>query len=209
LGNSHVREMDACIVSKYPKIQTFTISVPRKIEAIMLRYHDSLPQIRRLNPDFIILHYGHNELAYHSQLNCLPKDSTQVTALTLQTAATLRNNHPNATLILSAVFPRTFTSSCSMTYLNLCHYNKTAKRHGKRVGSQAESLNIRTKLNMTMWKCISQVEENTTRYLKDGLHLTTAAKALITSEWIDNIRRETGFYVDEDDLHDDLQDTLS
>jgi hypothetical protein len=195
IGDSQVREMDCPIINKYPNLQTFTITEPRKVEAIMLRYHASVPQILAFNPDHIIVHVWHNELAYHYRLNAKPKDSTQATILTLQTAALLRANHPSAMLVISAAFPRTFTRSSSMTFLDLCHYNKTVKRQGKCLRSRAAALGIRVELNMSMWLCISNLEENPSRYLEDGLHLTSDSKALITNTWIKNILNEIGHII--------------
>jgi hypothetical protein len=195
LGDSHVRDMDCTIVSTFPKIKTFTISVPRKVEAMMLRYTDRLDEILHFNPDHIIVHIGHNELAYDDLMNPVPKDSTQTTDITLRTITILRTNHPSAKIIVSAVFPRSFTHHSHMTYLDLCHYNDTAKRHGKRVRSRMDELGIRVELNMPMWSCITKRQENPSRFLKDGLHLTSAAKAVITEVWIINILNELGHII--------------
>jgi hypothetical protein len=189
LGDSHCREMDELLTSKFPatEVSLYVVSVGGNTEAIMNKYVSNLHKINAFNPDHIILHSGNNELAYHPTKNPNPKDSTQTTKIVLDAAAVLRSNHPQANVVLSAAFPRLLSKSSPLNFQDLLHYNNTAKRHSNRLNSEAANLNFPTLMNNLMWKSKANLQVKTHLFLPDGLHLTDEAKRMVIIDWVDRL----------------------
>jgi hypothetical protein len=150
----------------------------------MRAYENNLENILNFNPRYVLLHTGHNDLAFHLRKNPVPKDSSQVTQITLDAATLLQRNHPSAKIILSAPFPRIFTAHSSLPMPDILHYNKTAKRHGTRLRSEAANLNFTTLINNEMWKNKDNLEVKSANLLIDGPHLTQTAKKDMINRWI-------------------------
>jgi hypothetical protein len=185
-GDSHCRDLDKLVDNKDPsnQVETYIISVGGNTEAIMYQYCAELAKIRAFDPEFIIVHTGNNEMGYHATKNPSPKDSTETTAITLEAANTLLRNHPLATIVLSAAFPRILSRTSPFTFEDLCHYNNTVKRHSTRLRSEAAKQNFQAFLNNFMWKEKKSLLVKTQHYMPDGLHLTETAKKLVINDWI-------------------------
>jgi hypothetical protein len=164
------------------------ISVGGNTEAIMSKYRSCLRDIHTFGPDNIILHSGNNELGYHPTKNPHPKDSTQTTKILIDAANVLKTNHPQATIVLSAAFPRLLSRSSPFNYEDLVHYNNTAKRHSNRLRSEAKKLNFHTFLNNIMWKNKDTLLVKTHYFLEDGLHLTDEAKKIVIADWVERLQ---------------------
>jgi hypothetical protein len=164
-------------------VAIYVISVGGDTNAIMTKYRSDLQAIFTFGPDYILLHSGNNELGYHPTKNPCPKDSTQTTAVLLDAANTLKANHPQAFVVLSAAFPRLLSRTSHFNYPDLIHYNLTAKRHSNRLRSEASKQNFNTFLNNIMWKDKDQLLVKTHYYLEDGLHLTDEAKKAVIADW--------------------------
>ena len=120
--------------SSVATVRTYLISVGSRTEAIMHQYEVKRRRITSFNPDYIIFHTGHNDLAFHRTKNPTPKDPTQVTKLTIDAATVLQNNHPHAVIVISAPFPRTFTHNSTLLLKDILHYNGTAMQQDILVG---------------------------------------------------------------------------
>jgi hypothetical protein len=188
LGDSNCRGMDLLALKSHPDVQLYLISVGGQTQDIMHKYNSNLQSIYRFNPTCILLHSGHNDLAFHSRKNPSPKDSSQATSTTLNAALALQANHSTATIVISAPFPRTFTPHSSLPMEDLLHYNKTAKRHGTRLRSEATKSNIHTLINNEMWKSKDNLKEKAGNFLTNGLHLTPAAKEATICGWINKLK---------------------
>jgi hypothetical protein len=177
LGDSHCRDLDKLVENKDidTQIQTYIISVGGNTDAIMFQYRAELPQILTFGPEYIIVHTGNNEMGYHATKNPSPKDSTETTLITIQVATILHGNHPFATIVLSAAFPRILSRSSPFTFEDLVHYNTTVKRHANRLRSEAAKDNFETFLNNLMWKNKQALLVKTQHFMPDGLHLTQTA----------------------------------
>ena len=189
VGDSHCRELDGIITKTYKKLNVYVVSVGRQTDEIMAAYTNELEAIFAFEPDTVIFHSGHNELAYHRTKNLTPKDSTQTTVITINAAAVLKVNHPNAMIIISSVFPRLLTFKSSLRQLDLAHYNSTAERHGRCLKTEANKIELHVFLNNFLWKSKQLKTVKCHHYLRDGLHLNDKAKAYVTSRWMEEVHR--------------------
>jgi hypothetical protein len=189
VGDSHCRELDEIITKTYKKVKVYVVSVGRQTDEIMAAYTSELEAITAFEPDTVILHSGHNELAYHRTKNLTPKDSTQTTAIIINAAAVLKMNHPNSLIIVSSVFPRLLTFKSSLRQLDLAHYNSTAERHGRRLKAEAKKNELHAFLNNFLWKSKQLKTVKCHHYLRDGLHLNDKAKAYVTSRCMEEVHR--------------------
>jgi hypothetical protein len=189
VGDSHCRDLDEIIVKTFKKMKVYVVSLGRQTDEIMAAYINELHAINSFDPDTIILHSGHNELAYHKIRNRTPKDSTQTTDIIIHAAAILKANHPQARIIVSSVFPRLLTFKSSLRQLDLAHYNRTADRHGRRLKAEAIKNDMHYLMNNFLWKSKKLYTVKCHHYLKDGLHLNEKAKAYVVSRWMTEIHR--------------------
>ena len=187
VGDSHCRELEDVIAKSYPNVKTCVIWLGQQTDNIMLAYTKELNRITDFQPDFILLHTGHNEIAYHKYKNVTPKDSTQTTSITISAALLLKSNHPKATIIISSIFPRLLTFKSSLRQLDLSHYNRTAERHGRRLHTEAKKVGITVFKNNFMWRSKSDVLVKSHLFLLDGLHLNDEAKEYVTTRWLNQI----------------------
>jgi lysophospholipase L1-like esterase len=187
LGDSHLSNMSDAITSKYPQVSIMTIMIPGKISSITRSYQDKLQMVRLFHPDQCIIHAGHNELAKHISKNPSPSTSRHVTTLTLNLVRILSFNHPTMIINISATYPRTSKPASNLTTENTVKFNRTAKRHGQRLRTEATRVNIPVLLNMSTWRTISKTLEEASVFQSDGLHLTYAAKQMIAIGWLQDI----------------------
>jgi hypothetical protein len=189
IGDSHVRDLDVIIEKSFKKMQVYVVSLGSQTDQIMAVYNNELHAINSFDPDTIVLHSGHNELAYHKSKNLTPKDSTETTDIVINAAAVLKANHPHALVIVSSVFPRLLTFKSSLRQLDLVHYNRTAERHGRRLKAEAINNDLEYLMNNFLWKSKKLYTVKCHHYLSDGLHLNDKAKAYVVSRWMTEINR--------------------
>jgi lysophospholipase L1-like esterase len=189
LSDSQGREMDDAIKSVNTAVHTLAIIHPRGTAAISSKYQSCIHIVRSFRPDFIFLHCGHNDLVYHPHFNTNPINSQETRNHTLTLAQLLQANHPNTTILISALLPRSFKRNSSLTQDEVGAFNRLAKRHGQRLRAEASRLPVPIKvcLNMPIWNRISKAEETSDFFLQDGLHLTEIAKRAIATAWLKDI----------------------
>jgi lysophospholipase L1-like esterase len=187
IGDSHCREMEAHIKSQFKDLRVLNIIRGRNTSSVIRFYQASLQKVIMFDPDFILLHVGHNDMARHPTLNPHPKDSTQTTTITMIFARILQTNHPFATVRISAMFPRTHTPASLLSPTEVSKFNRDAKRHALRLRAEAILLNIEVSMNNTIWKRISKTLEESTFYLPDGYHLNDAGKLSISTAWMKDL----------------------
>jgi hypothetical protein len=185
VGDSNCRDLDKTLDDHFPNVRIYVISVGAQTDQVMMEYNRCKTQAYLFDPNFVVLHTGHNDLAYHRFKNTCPKDSTQTTKLTLDAATVIGTNHPNATMIVSAVFPRALSFKSPMRQLDLQHFNRTAARHTRRLAAEARETDITIFMNNFMWKKKADLIPKTQLFLQDGLHLSTPAKKYLVTKWLD------------------------
>jgi hypothetical protein len=187
VGDSNCRDLDKALDDRFPNIKMYVISVGSQTDQVMLEYNRNKSQAILFDPNFIILHTGHNDLAFHKYKNKSPKDSTQTTKLTIDAALEIKRNHPKATTIVSAVFPRALSLKSSLRQLDLQHFNRTAERHTRRLATECKLVDLANFKNNFMWRNKSELRLKTHLFLQDGLHLTIPAKQYLITRWLEYI----------------------
>jgi hypothetical protein len=187
IGDSHCRDLNDVIARAYPNIKVYIISVGQQTDSIINCYISELNAVTAFMPDVIVLHTGHNEIAYHRHKNPIPKDSTLTTAITINAAQIIQSHHPRATMIISSIFPRLLTFKSSLRQQDLAHYNRTAERHGRRLHTEATKIGILVFKNNFMWKSKSDMLVKSHLYLQDGLHLNDKARIYVIARWMNEI----------------------
>jgi lysophospholipase L1-like esterase len=184
LGDSHCRELANVFAELTSSITVYTVFVPLDITTITLHYRSKINIINAYNPDVILIHLGHNDLVYHPIHNVSPSNSSTVASNTITLANEVHQNHPNSTIYISAILPRTFTHKSRLTKPQVSSYNKMAKRHGQRIRTYSEIAGFYSFINKPMWSKISAAIEFSTYYHKDGLHLNHDGQTALVGEWI-------------------------
>jgi hypothetical protein len=179
--------LDKTLADRFPNIRIYVISMGSQTDQVMLEYNRCKTQAFLFDPNFIILHTGHNDLAYHKYKNTSPKDSTQTTKITLDAATEIRGNHPKAITIVSAVFPRALSFKSSLRQLDLQHFNRTAERHTRRLATECKEVGLTVFKNNFMWKKKAEFRVKTHLFLQDGLHLSIPAKQYLITKWLEQV----------------------
>jgi hypothetical protein len=154
------------------------------MEDIMAKYRTEIATINQLDPHFIIIHMGHNNIVFHPIHNRFPQMAKQVAESNIEFASEIELNHPKAVIYVSTIFPRTFSYSSPMTLQEVKDYNSIAKRHGKRIRSLSKAAGLKSFINNSSWHKISIAKEDTTLLQQDGLHLKPAGCKKILIEWM-------------------------
>jgi lysophospholipase L1-like esterase len=180
--DSHGRDMGTTIREVHSGWKIFTVRVGGVNTAVRASYLRRHRELRRFNPDRIILHVGHNDLQYHPYHNQSPEHGKYFFPSVLSFLALLMGNHPRATVFFSCPFPRTigpgFTNDQRMVY------NRTATRLGAMARSAANRSDFQCLLNGGLWKSVRKCQERPGILLPDGLHLSEAGRKVVVDGWI-------------------------
>jgi hypothetical protein len=134
IGDSHIKEMKPLFIAHAPKdteVTIFTIQLGRGVNEIAAKYRDNLLQAYYFDPNIVILHAGHNNIASHHWYNPIPDHPRTVANDTLLLASEIKTNFPNSKVFISTVFPRTFTASSLLTTTEISSFNQKIKRHAQ------------------------------------------------------------------------------
>ena len=187
IGDSHCRELASTFAQLAPEIDIYIVSLGSRMNDIIFKYMQKLPDINLFNPDSVIVHLGHNDIVKHPSKNPIPTLTTVVAHRTIAFCVQIQNNHPNATIHISATFPRTFTHHSTLTQYQVRSYNKKMKRQGQRLRTLASIANFHCLINNIMWRRISAAIEDHTLFSIDGLHLDTGGRTAVVTEWLPQI----------------------
>jgi lysophospholipase L1-like esterase len=164
------------IHQKKSSVTVFTVFYGRQIPETTVKYRAQIPAINIFDPDYTIIHMGHNDLAKHPYYNPRPLVSRDVSRMTINFART--------EIFLSSVFPRTFTETSNLSETQVVKYNQTAKRHGQRLRTRATEVGYNCILTSILWQSISSATADPDHYLPDGLHLSVDGSKHIATEWL-------------------------
>jgi hypothetical protein len=187
VGDSHVRRVEETFRELYSTVDLMVIAIGRKTFNILNLYMERLQRVVEFDPTHIILHEGHNHLAYDAILNILPAISRDVCVKTLEFAAVLHQNFPQANVYLSAVFPRSDKPESSLNLEQTLAFNERTKRHGQRIRTLAVRNNHHHLINNFIWQTISQAKEKAAFYMLDGLHLNLEGRKAQSTAWLTEI----------------------
>jgi lysophospholipase L1-like esterase len=184
IGDSHCREAESHITNINSSISVYTLCAPDKVPFIRFRFRLTLHLIQAFNPDAIVIHAGHNDMARHPFYNPRPRISRDVTTDLIQLAQEIHGHFPHAKIVLSSILPRKITPASSLNPELTAKYNKLAVRHGLRLRTAATAHGFTTNLNMFMWAHVYKYEANTQFICSDGVHLTSEGTKELARSWI-------------------------
>ena len=187
IGDSFARRCENVIRTRYPEVELKVIAVGDKTAEIVAKYNREFISAQQFRPTHIILHEGHNEMAFHPDKNPLPQISRDVVATSITFAVVLRTQHPNAIIMISATFPRTYTSHSVLSRSGVVDFNTRMKRHGQRVRTMAERNNLVCIINNFSWGKISKCLEKPSYYEWDGYHLNGVGMHAQAKEWMHHL----------------------
>jgi lysophospholipase L1-like esterase len=185
IGDSHCRDLDEALSLLFPSFKIYTISVGAQIEDIKAAYRSKIAAITASTPAYIIIHMGHNNIAYHHRYNPSPEELPKTVAeATIDLANEVRSHHPTSKIYVSTIFPRTHTRTYTLSPHEVVMYNKKAKRHGQRIQTLANRESLNYFMNNRMWHQISISLEDSNQFRGDGLHLSKEGAKKIMIEWL-------------------------
>ena len=184
VGDSHCRDMTIALKILAPLDDYYTITKGRQTDEIIPLYRAQMPNVTKFAPTVIVLHVGHNDVAWHPVHNTLPLVSRDVARITLAFADEISTNHPSTQLYISNIFPRTYTPRSSLSLEAVLKHNQMAKRHFNQLRKLAEARGYIIPPNMALWTSISSVQENPICFRADGLHLSSEGMKLVAIDWL-------------------------
>jgi hypothetical protein len=159
----------------------------RSIEIIRGDYRKQLTEIRRFNPDRVLIHAGHNNMVQHDVFNRSPLFITAVVHMLLELAVEVRASFPNIRIFISTLLPR--KSSRRTSNLEASQYNRLCKRFGQHLLSNETAYSFVTVLNRPFWLRISLAEPNGALLSPDGLHVTNTGREVLAELWLNALNR--------------------
>ena len=184
IGDSHVWDLQRYLLKLDSTATSMIISRGRKAREIMDMYRDDLFNAYLFDPQYVVIHLGHNDMAEHQSLNVNPRHPLAIYEQIIGFAREVALNFPSARLLLSSTLPRHYTVSANLSLPKVLIYNKSCKRLGQALRHDAANFGIQVGLNMPFWKKISKALENSDMYLSDGLHLNPDGKLELIISWL-------------------------
>jgi lysophospholipase L1-like esterase len=187
VGDSHCRNMSKFIQQLNRSVIVYTVMVPDQLDPIINQYRNELQYIVNFDPDTVLLHAGHNDMAKHSYHNPIPTVSRDAVPNLIDFALDIQANFPRAKMILSSILPRKATHRSSLNSENTDKYNKLAVRYGLRLRKAANTHHFHTSLNMFMWRRVYKYDVNNHFLDDDGLHMNESGKIQLATSWVNSI----------------------
>jgi hypothetical protein len=116
IGDSHCRDMTPALQFLAPLDQYYTITKGDQTDEIICLYRKQIPAIWNFNPTKILLHAGHNDVAWHRTRNPLPIVSRDAARITLD----LQLNSHLIILLLKYSSPTSFREHSHTDHPCLC-----------------------------------------------------------------------------------------
>ena len=182
VADSHGRDLQGIIKRLEPDWDILVIWLGQKTSLLRQYYDGRLSEILAYNPDTIILHSGHNDVAFHVRYNREPIGIVELFPEVMDFREYLQANHPRASIYLSSLFPRTESGNFNIEQTGI--YNRMAKRYMETVRSAANSGNFGRLLNRVLWKSVKKCIEIPEYFDRGGLHLNATGKESICAAWI-------------------------
>jgi hypothetical protein len=186
VADSHGRDLQSIIKRLEPDWNILVIWLGQKTSLLRQYYDGRLSEILAYNPDSIVLHSGHNDVAFHVRYNCEPIGIVELLPEVMDFKGYLQVNHPSATIYWSSLFPRTQAGNFNMEQTGI--YNRKAKRYMESLRSASNSENFGRLLNQVLWKSIKKCVEDPKYFDGGGLHLNATGKESICVAWIAELK---------------------
>jgi lysophospholipase L1-like esterase len=184
IGDSHVWDLHKYMLQLDSTANSMIICRGRSSHAVSSMYREQLFDAYLFDPQYVIIHLGHNDMAEHKFLNPMPRHPLAITDQLINFAREVDINFPSAKLLLSSTLPRHYTDSANLTLAKTLTYNSSCKRLGQGLRHDAVPFNLQVGLNMPFWAKISKALENSSLYASDGLHLNPDGKLQLIISWL-------------------------
>jgi lysophospholipase L1-like esterase len=188
VGDSHVWDLPKYLRELDTNATSLIISKGRRTAEVIQMYRDELFEIVCFDPEVIVIHLGHNDMAEHRIHNVRPPHPLAVTAQLIGFAGEVATNFPSAKFLLSATLPRCHTETANLPLTKIMTYNKSCKRLGQGLRHDATPHGIQVGLNNRFWAKISKALQQTKYYLPDGLHLNPEGKRALAKSWLIDLK---------------------
>jgi lysophospholipase L1-like esterase len=187
IGDYFLKRCENIMKTRYQQVDFKIIAIGDKTEEIIALYNSERQSAQDFRPTHIILHEGHNEMAFHPTKNPLPEISRDVVANSISFGLILQLHHPQAEVMISATFPRCHKKYSILSKAGVVDFNTKMKRHGQRIRTMAERNHLGYILNNFSWGKISQCLEKPDYYLEDGFHFNSTGMHAQAKEWLQQL----------------------
>ena len=181
ISSSHGRGMDLALSNVNCSINVMPLWLPHgRVGTIHRLVDNEKTKICSFDPDFIIIHLGHNDVNHHPQENPHPTSVLVMLDGVVELVDRLKALVPLAIVFFSAIFPR--CSTPSFVNESCRRYNQLA--HKIVPSSKKKGLEV-IKSPSELWT--SRTRGNKDFYMHDGLHLNEEGKRAVATKWLDTI----------------------
>lgn len=154
-----------------------------RIGGLRLLTRSKLRSIHYYSPSHILVHIGHNNVAFSRTKNARPGRPLDVMDTILEFIQELDAEFPEAEISFSCLFPRIPHSNFIES---LCYgYNALTKRMSR----YAHSHGAKTLFVRDLWDVVTPPRGNPIMFeLRDGLHLSALGKQTVAKSWLAQLR---------------------
>lgn len=188
IADSHGREMSDLVTGTYKGWSVFSVIVGQKTSAIRACYESRVSAAVLFQPDYVLLHCGHNDVVYHPRYTREPQHIKHFFPDILDFLQLLATNHPQARVIYFSLLPRGVGPHMGKEEKD--KYNKLACRFGVRATTSCNHAGFEVLQNFCMWKSVRKSTEDTTLLDEGGLHLCALGKRALIDFWISAISND-------------------
>jgi hypothetical protein len=188
ITDSHGRELSGLVTGTYKGWSVFSVIVGQKTSAIRSCYESRMAAAVLFQPDYVVLHCGHNDVVYHPRYTKEPEHIKHFFPDILDFMHLLSANHPQSRIIYSSLLPRGIGPY--MCKEDKDKYNKLACRFGVRATTSCGHAGFQVLQNFCMWKSVRKSTEDPTMLDEGGLHLSTLGRKSLVNFWISTISND-------------------
>ena len=188
VADSHGSGLEKTIRDNFSDIKPFVLYYPgAKVERIKRMTISNQGRLRRFRPDILIIHVGHNNVAYHTSKNPHPDWAKNIGYEMSYLVNLAQNLLPSTKIYVSCPFPRIPAKNFSSPRCD--SYNKLVRRYNRFL--KAEQLNIISLYVRGLWISPKILKGKIEMFSeKDGLHLSDLGKKTVAEEWIARIKAD-------------------
>lgn len=180
--------MKQALLREDPNLDVYSLFKPgARIGGLKLLTRSKLRSIHYFSPSHILVHIGHNNVAFSRTKNARPGRPLDVMDTIISFLQELGTEFPGANISFSSLFPRVPHSSFTK---NLCYgYNALVKRMSR----YAHSHGVQTIFVRDLWDVVTPPRGNPAMFeIRDGLHLTDLGKKTVAESWLSQLNSLNG-----------------
>jgi hypothetical protein len=156
--------------------------------AVWTKFMEVLEEVRIFNPEWAIVHLGHNDVVYHPVRNLTPHHFFEIIPELMGYMNQMDGLLPGCKVIYSTMFPRSegpyLEAECILT---MNYY--TVYLFGKSVQEKCSVSGRMYTLNTGLWFSPREGRHHAVYFMPDGVHLNNLGKDEVARGWIRAVRR--------------------